>query len=299
VLLKSRLGGMPLKRSDPSKELPMGKIADALERHKKEKSQKIEFLHDSKPARPMETAKDDREIALAKEVCTLYECNPKVVVLSKPESADAESFKLLRAQILFARGRQRPRTIMVTSTFPGEGKTFVAANLAAGLALSIDESVLLIDCDLRRPRVHDMFGCPNTSGLHEYLIEGKRLDDLLIQSHIEKLSLLPAGKVPRNPTEILSSKAMRTFLEHIKQRYLDRFIIIDSSPSHITAEAKVLGEYVDGVILVIMAGKSPRKDVQKAIHNLGKDRILGVVFNGYGQDTKKYYKYYKKYYRGS
>jgi exopolysaccharide/PEP-CTERM locus tyrosine autokinase len=276
----------------------MGKIADALERHKKEKATKVEFLHDTTPVRPMQTANGDREISFAKEVCTLYECNPKLVVLSRPDSADAENFRLLRAQILFARNRERPRTIMVTSTFPGEGKTFVAANLAASLALSMDESVLFIDCDLRRPRAHDMFGCPNTSGLHEYLMEDKQLDDLLIQTHIEKLSLLPAGNVPRNPTEILSSVAMRTFLAEIKQRYQEHFIVIDSAPTHITAEAKVLAEYLDGVILVIMAGKSPRKDIEKAIQNLGKDRILGVVFNGYGQDTKKYYKYYDKYYKG-
>jgi protein-tyrosine kinase len=277
----------------------MGKIADALERHKKESSTKIDFLHDSKPLRPTRTPKEEQEIALAKEVCTLNTCNPKVVVVSEPDSADAENFKLLRGQILFARDRERPRTLLVTSTFPGEGKTFVAANLAAGLALSMDESVLLIDCDLRRPRVHDMFGCPNTSGLHEHLIEGKRLDDLLVQSHIEKLSLLPAGKAPRNPTELISSIAMRTFLDDIKQRYSDRFIVIDSSPSHITAESKVLAQYVDGVILVIMAGKSPRKDIQKTVHSLGKEKILGIVFNGYGQDAKKYYKYYDKYYKGS
>jgi exopolysaccharide/PEP-CTERM locus tyrosine autokinase len=276
----------------------MGKIADALERHKKEKSTKIEFLHETKHVGPMQTAKDEQEIALAKEVCTLYECNPKLVVLSEPDSADAEDFKLLRAQILFARDRQRPRTIMVTSTFPGEGKTFVAANLAAGLALSIDESVLLIDCDLRRPRVHDMFGCPNTSGLHEYLMEGKQLGELLIKSHIEKLSLLTAGKAPRNPTEILSSMAMRTFLHDMKQRYVDHFIVIDSAPSHVTAEAKVLAEYVDGIVLVVMAQKSPRKEIQKAIQTLGKEKILGIVFNGYSHARRSYHKYYEKYYKG-
>ncbi len=275
----------------------MGKIADALERHKKEKTTKVEFLFDAKPVRPMQTVHDEQEIALAKEVCTLHECNPKLVVLSEPDSADAENFKLLRGQILFARDRKRPRTILVTSTFPGEGKTFVAANLAASLALNIDEYVLLVDCDLRRPRQHEMFGYPGKDGLHEYLVGDKELKDLIVRSQIEKLSILPAGKVPLNPTELLSSVAMKTFLEELKERYQDHFILIDSAPSHITAEAKVLAEYVDGIVVVVMAQKSPRKDIQRAIHSLGREKILGIVFNGYNQIRRSYHKYYNKYYR--
>ena len=277
----------------------MGKIADALERHKKENSTKVEFLHETKPVKAMQTVNDEQEIALAKEVCTLHECNPKVVVLSQPDSADAENFKLLRGQILFARDRKRPRTIMVTSTFPGEGKTFVAANLAATLALTIDEYVLLIDCDLRRPRQHEMFGFPGKYGLHQYLVGDRKLKDLIVRSQIEKLSILPAGKTPRNPTELLSSQAMRSFLEKLRERYQDHLIVIDSAPSHITAEAKVLSEYMDGIVLVVMAQKSPRKEIQRAIDNLGMEKMLGIVFNGYNQSRRSYHKYYEKYYKGS
>jgi exopolysaccharide/PEP-CTERM locus tyrosine autokinase len=275
----------------------MGKIADAFERQKTEKATKVEFLQDIKPVRPMQTIHDEQEIALAKEVCTFQECNPKLVVLSEPDSADAENFKLLRGQILFSKDRKRPRTILVTSTFPGEGKSFVAANLAASLALSIDEYVLLIDCDLRRPRQHEMFGYPGKYGLHEYLVGDKELKDLIVRSQIEKLSILPAGRVPLNPTELLSSAAMKAFSEVLKEHYQDRFIVIDSAPSHITAEAKVLAEYVDGIVLVVMAQKSPRRDVQRAIHNLGREKILGIVFNGYNQARLSYHKYYDKYYK--
>ena len=118
----------------------------------------------------------------------------KLVVLSEPNSADAENFKLLRGQILYAQDRERPRAIMVTSTFPGEGKTYVSANLAASLALSMDDYVLLIDCDLRRGRQHDMFDIPNTNGLHEYLVGDKPLKDLIIKSSIPKLSILTSGR---------------------------------------------------------------------------------------------------------
>ena len=275
----------------------MGKIADALERQKRENGAKVEFLHDINPVRPMQTVHDEQEIALAKEVCTFHECNPKLVVLSEPDSADAENFKLLRGQILFAKDRKRPRTILVTSTFPGEGKSFVAANLAASLALSIDEYVLLIDCDLRRPRQQEMFGYANMYGLQEYLVGDKVLKDLIIRSQIEKLSILPAGRIPLNPTELLSSVAMKAFLEELKDHYQDHFVVIDSAPSHITAEAKVLAEYVDGIVLVVMAQKSPRKDIQRAIHNLGREKILGIVFNGYNQARRNYHRYYDKYYK--
>lgn len=275
----------------------MGKIADVLERQKKKEAAKVKFLDHIKPLRPMQTVHDEQEIAVAKEVCTLNECNPKLVVLSEPDSADAENFKLLRGQILFAKDRKRPRTILVTSTFPGEGKSFVAANLAASLALSIDEYVLLIDCDLRRPRQQEMFGYASKYGLHEYLVGDTELEELILRSQIEKLSILPAGRVPLNPTELLSSVAMKAFVEELKEHYQDHFIVVDSAPSHITAEAKVLAEYADGIILVIMAQKSPRKEIQRAIHNLGREKILGIVFNGYNQVRRSYHKYYDKYYK--
>ena len=121
--------------------------------------------------------------------------------------------------------------------------------------------------------------------------------DLILQSSIPKLSVLPAGSLPPNPTELISSAAMRKLLDWMKSRHQNHFIVMDSAPTQITAEAKVLAEYVDAVIFVVLAGRSPRRDIQKAIHNLGKDKILGVVFNGYSQIRKDYYKYYEKYYK--
>ena len=271
----------------------MGKIFDALEKHQKERSTMVKPFSDIRPVRSISA---DREISLAKEFSALSGCDPKVVVLSAPDSAEAENFKILRTPLLFTGDRERPRTIMVTSPFPGEGKTFVAANLAVSLALGIDEYVLLVDCDLRRPQIHEILGYRNGEGLHECLTGKKQLQDLIIRTQIEKLSMLPAGSSPPNPTELLSSATMRAFLEEIKQRYKDRFIIIDSAPSHITAEAKVLTEYVDGIVFLVMAGKSPREAIRKSIETLGKEKILGIVFNGYNRAHKRYSKYYKNYY---
>jgi protein-tyrosine kinase len=271
----------------------MGKIFDALERHKKEKSINAERL-------PIgESRNRIREAPKPSPVPESFINNgfsPKLLVLSAPDSLDAENFKILRSQILFPKNGTRPRTIMVTSVFPGEGKTFLSSNLAVSIALGINEHVLLIDCDLRKPNIHKMFGYSNFEGLHEYLTGRKELPDLLIRTGIEKLTLLTSGSSPRNPSELLSSSNMREFLKEVRDRYQDRFIIIDAPPSQVAAEANVLAKYVDGIILVVMAQKSPREAIQRAVENLGKQKILGIVFNGYSQSFKSYRKYYKKYY---
>jgi protein-tyrosine kinase len=271
----------------------MGKIYDALERHKKEQSIKARRL----PIAERENV--TKKVAgspVPRQLITQSGLSHKLVVLSAPESVDAEDFKTLRSQILFPKNSERPRTIMVTSAFPGEGKTFVAANLAVSLALGINEYVLLVDADLRKPNLHEMFGYSNTEGLHEYLAGRRKLPDLIIRTRIEKLSLLAAGSSPSNPAELLSSTMMKEFLQEVKGRYQDRFIIIDANPTQITAEANVLANYVEGIIFVVMAQKSPRETIQRSIEDLGKKKILGIVFNGYSKAHKNYHKYYKKYY---
>jgi len=272
----------------------MGKISDALEKHQKEKPVPLDERRDESPVR-LKT--EDPEVRRAREISTQNKFSDSLVMFSSPDSSDAENFKLLRGQILFPRDREVPRSILVTSTFPGEGKTFTAANLAAVIAMSVDEYVLLIDADMRRARIHRMFGFKNVRGLHDYLIGEKSFDELIVRTTINKLSILPAGRPPKNPSELLSSNMMAKFLEEAKQRYKDRFIIIDSPPTHITAEAKFLAQYVDGIIFVVMANKTPRKEAQKAIEALGRDKVLGIVFNGYNQARKSYYKYYEKYYK--
>jgi exopolysaccharide/PEP-CTERM locus tyrosine autokinase len=272
----------------------MGKISDAFERHQRDREIKVKPIFSD---RPQLAVSDEPETPLVKKSLPVH-VDPKVVMISAPDSMEAENFRVLRTQLLFTDEEKRPRTIMVSSLLPGEGKTFVSTNLAICFAQGIDEYVLLVDCDLRRPQVHEILGYRNVEGLKEHLIEKRDLKDLIIKTQIDKLSILPAGKRSPNPAELLSSSRMRAFLQEIKERYDDRLVIIDSGPAHITPESKVLGEYVDGIILVVMAGKAPRKEIKKAIDNLGKDKILGIVFNGYNQPTKGYHKYYEEYYGG-
>jgi len=277
----------------------MGKISDALERHKKEISIKTDTLPKRRPEEIEEVTPKKPEPASLRKKTIGYNYNHKLVFLSAPGSVDAENFNVLRAQILFPKEGQSPRTIMVTSAFPGEGKTYVASNLAASIAKGVNEYVLLVDCDLRRPSLHKMLGQVNREGLHEYLTKKRELPDLIMQTGIKKLSLLTAGRAPQNPSELLSSMQMREFLDEVKNRYDDRYIVMDATPSQVTSEASVLANYVDGIVFVVMAEKAPRETIKRSIDNLGRDKILGVVFNGYSQSHKPYEKYYKKYYKGS
>jgi protein-tyrosine kinase len=283
----------------------MGKISDALEKHQEEKGipfykprddqAVLPVTEDPRSERPVCLKSQNPEAKRAHEISNQNDFSQSLVTLSFPDSASAETFKLLRGQILFPRDREIPRSILVTSTFPAEGKTFTAANLATAIAMSVDEYVLLIDADMRRARIHRMFGFKNVWGLHEYLIGEKNFDEIILKTAINKLSLLPAGRTPRNPSELLSSNMMAEFLMEAKERYKDRFIIIDSPPTQITAEAKFLAQYADAVLFVVMANKTPRNDAQKAIEAIGRDKVLGIVFNGFNQARKSYHKYYEYY----
>ena len=221
----------------------------------------------------------------------------KLITLLTPDSISAEMFKVIRGMILYNQNRPAPKAIMVTSALPGEGKTFVASNLAVSFAKSLNENVLLIDSDLRRPSVHKMFGYANEYGLSDHLRGRKDIPELLIKTEIKQLTLLLSGEPPSNPVELLSSQRMGDFIKEAKNRYPDRFIIIDATPGQITAETNVIANHVDGIILVVMNGKTPRALLQQTVENLERKKILGIVFNDYAQPSKYYHKYYRKYYK--
>lgn len=208
----------------------------------------------------------------------------------------AEQFKMLSSQILFPQGRPIPRTILVTSAVPGEGKSVVASNLAVSIAAGKQQNVLLMECDLRRPSLCQIFGLDNNcTGISEYLQGEEQLSNFLRKTTIDNLTLLPAGRMTKNPYELLSSKKMRDLVEEVGKRYEDRYIILDSTPAQVAAETGVLSKFVDGVVLVIGYGKSSRELIQNSVEKIGKEKFLGVVFNySEGNYTKDYYyKYYK------
>lgn len=216
----------------------------------------------------------------------------------------AESFRVLRSKILLPQdGAPPPRTIMVTSALPREGKTFVSANLGIALAQGLDQYALLVDCDLRAPALAQLFGISSARGLAEYLQDGADLGSLLQKSSMEKLSILPSGSPPVNPAELLGSSRMQNLVEELATRYPDRYVIFDTPPLEIASESKVLSQAVDGVVLVVREGVSSKALIEKFISDIGKDKIIGVIFNGHKSNfistrlVDKSHYYYDNYYK--
>lgn len=314
----------------------MGKIYDALEKSKEKRTASADFrevpdtaVNDKigkvddvrkpislysdvkvseaadKPFKPVESERSN--MASSVKTSVLYDedrIDENMVVLKQPQSFEAEQFKILRTNLLFPSSGKSPRTIMVTSTMPDEGKSMVSANLAVSIAQSIQEHVLLIDCDIRRPCIHTQFGFGDVPGLSEHLSRGIPLSSLLLKTIIDKLSILPGGRPPFNPSELMSSQQMSRLLQDVKYRYSDRFIIIDTPPPKLSAEASALSRQVDGVLLVIEYGRTSREMIIDLVNIIGEEKIIGVVFNkldmrfagyyGLGK-YKTYNKYYQKY----
>jgi len=259
------------------------------------------------PLKTVENLKQADKAASMVKTDVLYDDNhidKNMVTLLRPQSFEAEQFKILRTNLLFPSSGKSPRTIMVTSTVPDEGKSMIAANLAVSIAQSIQEFVLLIDCDIRRSCIHTQFGFGDVPGLSDHLSKGIPISSLLLKTKINKLSILPAGSLAHNPSELVSSQKMSRLLQEVKYRYSDRFIIIDSPPPKLTAETSALSRQVDGVLLVIEYGRTSREMVSDLVNTIGKEKIIGVVFNkldmrfahyyGLGK-YKTYSKYYQKY----
>jgi exopolysaccharide/PEP-CTERM locus tyrosine autokinase len=257
----------------------VGKIFKALE--------KLQITDDSNASVSIvaedpscELVNDGEEIPLMEQdECIPGDLDSSIITHFKPHSLEAEQFRILKTNILFPDKGVPPRSIMITSSTPGDGKSFVASNLAVSIANSIDEYVLLMDCDLRRPSIHSRFGFSDILGLSEYLSDGCPLSSIIKKTQINKLSILPAGTPPLNPSELVSSEQMRLLLDEVKTRYDDRYIIIDSPPPYLTSEASALARQVDGIVIVVKTGKTKKEAVQDLIDTYGKNKILGVVKN--------------------
>ena len=210
-----------------------------------------------------------------------------------------ESYRVLRSNVRFAAVGEPLRVIMVTSTAPGEGKSVTAANLAIAMALD-GKKVILVDCDLRRPTVHEKFGIRGTPGLTNVLVGAMDVDLALQDTEVENLKLLASGPIPPNPAELLNSRAFEVVQDQLKERA--DVVILDSPPCLSVADAQVLAANVDGLIYVVQLG-STRKSALKHGNELLKQahaKILGVVYNKVqvgGRNNDYYYGYYSYYHK--
>jgi protein-tyrosine kinase len=251
----------------------MGRMFDALKKVEQEKSQEIKV--DS----PKTTGEDNI-------------LDSKMVSFFEPSSMAAEQFRRLRTHIIKPGTESTTKTILVTSAMASEGKSLIAINFAISIAAELHSHALLVDCDLRNPTLSRSFGFEDASGLSNYLVGQIELPDILVKTNVDKLSILPGGTLQENPVELIGSNKMKSLVTDLKTRYADRYIILDSSPLLATTEPSVINDLVDGIILVIKAGVTPRESVQQAIKLLDKKKIIGVVLNNLEFKTQALIKRY-------
>lgn len=200
----------------------------------------------------------------------------------------SEAFHGLRTSVLLSTAKKPPSSVLITSAQSGEGKTTVTANLALSLA-QLGESVLLIDADLRRPSLHDFFGIQRSSGLVNFLTGKSDWHDLVWQAPTKGLSVLFCGPVPPNPVDLLSSESMPTLIREASREY--KFVLLDSPPLLNLSDSRILATLVDGVILVVGSGTTPRDAVHRAYTSAidAGSRVLGAAINFAGLANEYYY----------
>jgi capsular exopolysaccharide synthesis family protein len=223
--------------------------------------------------------------------------SPELLAHAHPDSSLAEAARGIRTNILFMSPDKPHRRLLVTSPGPGEGKTTVASTIAIVMAQA-GQRVLLMDCDLRRPRLHRVFGRTNDVGVTSATVDPKLLDETPLETAISNLSVLPAGPHVPNPAEFLHSEAFSTLLSRLDERY-DR-IVIDSPPAAIVSDATIIGTKIDGIIFIIRAQKTPRDTAKKALRSLKGvgGSMVGAVLNALEPRRLGYGKYHYYYHYG-
>lgn len=218
------------------------------------------------------------------------------IVLEQGQSPIAESYRMIRSSLLLSSADHPPKTILLTSIKAQEGKTSTALNLARTMA-QIADRILIIDADMRKPRMHILLDVPNAIGLSSYL-SGNIDEKIIHTTGEEKISVIPSGPIPPNPVELISSNRMKNLLSELSKTY--DYIIIDSPPVLHLADGLVLSTFVDGTVLVIRAGKTSYDMFSTGLRKLVdfKPHILGVILNSLSSKmlgAQQYYHYYEYY----
>lgn len=223
-----------------------------------------------------------------------YKLSFRPIVSLDDRSMASEAYRTVSTSVLLSSNDVPPKTILITSGLPGEGKTTTAINTAISLA-QIGSSVIIVDCDLRNPTSHKVFDLENAPGLSTYLASEVALNDVICKLQIPNLSLIPAGPTPRNPAKLIISQKMKSMLKTLGERY--DYILIDSPPLIGINDAIILSTLVDGVIVVVHGRKSTRelaRRTRQELSNVGAN-IFGVVLNGIDYTDYQYYQPLYKY----
>jgi capsular exopolysaccharide synthesis family protein len=283
----------------------MSRVYRALEKAEEEKRQEVKKEPSLKVF--------EEKVVLKKEASTLKFPEEKIAKIEKteglglpskeevpvlivpPNSFAEEEFRKLKTQ-LFLRLPNPPHSILIASTAPEEGKTTVAVNLAMAISKEIHRKAILIDGDLRKPGIR-LEQSQNGKGLSDYLSNRTPLTEILMNSQMENLRIIMAGPSTNKSSELIGSKRMEELLKSLSESGDNTYILIDSPPIISTTEPTLLSKMVDGIILVVMADRTPRELIQRAIKSVDRQKIIGIVFNQIDLKARSYYsKYYHQYY---
>ncbi|WFS61606.1 XrtA-associated tyrosine autokinase [Pseudodesulfovibrio thermohalotolerans] len=286
----------------------MSRIEDALKKASAKRSEKLrpESAGTAAPAETKIPGVDSAQASFLETAAMQTEAFERargqrmLVSMNEPVSLAAEEFRKLKQSLVRKTKRSGfQNTLLVTSGTVGEGKSVTAVNLAISLAQEFDHTVLLVDADIRSPSCHELLCMENGYGLSDCLIEGAPISKGMVKTGIGKLSFLSAGSPVPNVGELLASKRMHETLSEMKNRYADRYIIIDSPPVLPFAESRNLSRMADGVVLVIKEGQASQADLRDTIEALQGSNILGAVYTqasratrGLSAEAYMKYKYY-------
>jgi capsular exopolysaccharide synthesis family protein len=215
----------------------------------------------------------------------------KLIASISPKSPISEQYRTIRTNISFSTIDEEIKTLMITSSGPGEGKSTTAGNLAVVYAQQ-GKSVLLVDADLRKPTVHYTFGLTNTFGLTSVLTRQSTIEESVEPSDVDYLDILTSGPIPPNPAELISSKGMERFMNEVSEKY--DMIIFDTPPVNAVTDAQLLANQCHGTVLVVSSGKTEKDSAIKAKELLdsAQAKLLGIVLNNRKLKESNYYYYY-------
>jgi non-specific protein-tyrosine kinase len=204
-----------------------------------------------------------------------------------PDAPELEYYKVLRTKIQHLTRTRGWRTVMITSPREAEGKTLTAVNLALTFAKAYNQTVMLVDCDLRRQGVHKTLGYECAAGLVDYLTGELELRGLITWPGVDQMTVISGGKTALNSAELLGSVRMKSLVQELKLRYDDRYVLFDTAPVLSGADAIALASHVDCVVMVVEEGKTSLRDAKKALAMLPQEKFLGYVLNRQGQPEKR------------
>lgn len=266
------------------------RASDLIERSVDTVEAKLDFNHKSEPAVIAKSAIATGGVTQTGKTTPTVIIDTERLRLQNMTTPDgertpvSESFRRIKRHILanVSNPDAPPGTnlVMITSSLPKEGKTFCTINLAISLAMEMDRRVLLVDADVLRPSVSAALGIKVVEkGLMDVLLDGINLADVLCNTNIEKLSLLPAGRRHSHASELLASDAMRAMLKEMAERYSDRIVIFDSPPLLATTESCVLAGLMGQVLVVVEAGQTTEATLREALGRVDSTNVVGVLLN--------------------